>query len=126
MVSSRGTGDGEEEEEEEVNPQIAQMTQNFCVLYTGAVDGQTYGIIGAAFEVHKRLGAGFLEAVYKEALSIELVERGIPFCGEAEVPVLYKGHRLKTSYARILSAMILSSSNSRPSQSLVTLRRHKF
>jgi GxxExxY protein len=39
-----------------------------------------------------------LEAVYKEALSFELFERGIPFCGEAEVPVFYKGNRLKTSY----------------------------
>jgi GxxExxY protein len=63
-----------------------------------AVDGQTYANIGAAFQVHRSLGAGFLEAVYKEALSIELVERGIPFCSEAEVPVFYKGNRLKTSY----------------------------
>jgi GxxExxY protein len=89
-----GTGDGEGE----VKPQIAQMTQNFFVLCTGAVDGQTYGIIGAAFQVDRSLGPGFLEAVYKEALSIELAERGIPFCGEAEVPVLYKGSKLKTSY----------------------------
>jgi GxxExxY protein len=74
------------------------MAQNFFVLYTSAVDGQTYGIIGAAFQVHRSLGPGFLEAVYKEALSIELAERGIPFCGEAEVPVLYKGRKLKTSY----------------------------
>jgi GxxExxY protein len=94
MVSSKGTGDGEGR----VKPQITQMAQNFFVLYTSAVDGQTYGIIGAAFQVHRRLGPGFLEAVYKEALSIELAERGIPFCGEAEVPVLYKGRKLKTSY----------------------------
>jgi GxxExxY protein len=68
------------------------------VLCTLTVDGLTYGIIGAAFQVHRTLGPGFLEAVYKEALSFELVERGIPFCGEAEVPVFYKGNRLKTSY----------------------------
>jgi GxxExxY protein len=68
------------------------------MLCTATVDGQTYGIIGAAFEVHKTLGPGFLEAVYREALSIELAERGIPFSHEVEVPVLYKGRKLKTSY----------------------------
>ena len=62
------------------------------------MDRQTYDIIGAALEVHKSLGPGFLEAVYKEALSIELAERDIPFSGEAEIPVFYKGRRLKTCY----------------------------
>ena len=65
------------------------------------MDLETYDIIGAALEVHNRLGPGFLEAVYQEALSIELAERRIPFSGQAEVPevpVLYKGCRLKTSY----------------------------
>ncbi len=62
------------------------------------MDQQTYDIIGAALEVHKSLGPGFLEAVYKEALSIELAERGIPFSGEAEIPVSYKGRTLKTCY----------------------------
>jgi GxxExxY protein len=62
------------------------------------VDRQTYDIIGAAFEVHKSLGPGFLEAVYQEALSIELTERQIPFSSQAEVPVFYKGRKLKTCY----------------------------
>jgi GxxExxY protein len=62
------------------------------------MDLETYGIIGAALEVHSRMGPGFLEAVYREALSIELVERRIPFSSETEVPVLYKGFRLKTCY----------------------------
>jgi len=40
---------------------------------------EVYAIIGAAIEVHRVLGRGFLEAVYQEALHIELSNRSIPF-----------------------------------------------
>jgi GxxExxY protein len=53
------------------------------------MDDDTYQIIGAAFEVHSRLGTGFLEAVYQEALYREFDERGIPFRRQVEVPVFY-------------------------------------
>jgi GxxExxY protein len=92
MVSSRAMG------EEEIKPQISQMTQILYMLFYVAVDGQTYDIIGAAFEVHKRMGPGFLEAVYQEAFSIELAERGIPFSREVEIPIFYKGKELQTGY----------------------------
>jgi GxxExxY protein len=62
------------------------------------MDDDTYQIIGAAFEVHSRLGSGFLEAVYQEALHHEFDERGIPFRQQVEVPVFYKGQKLQTSY----------------------------
>jgi GxxExxY protein len=61
-------------------------------------DPKTYGIIGAAMEVHRVLGCGFLEAVYQEALALELAARGVPHRREVELPILYKGGRLGVSY----------------------------
>jgi GxxExxY protein len=61
-------------------------------------DPQTYAIIGAAMEAHRQLGPGFLEAVYHEALEIELAERAILFASEVELPVYYKQQRLSCSY----------------------------
>ncbi|MBA7672352.1 hypothetical protein ES703_80528 [subsurface metagenome] len=51
----------------------------------------TRDIIGAAMEVHKILGAGFLESVYEEALTIELNLRNISFARQRPVDVFYKG-----------------------------------
>jgi GxxExxY protein len=53
-------------------------------------DLQTYGIIGAAMEVHHQLGNGFLEVVYQEALAKELTLRQIPFQREIELTIFYK------------------------------------
>ena len=51
---------------------------------------QTFGVIGAAMEVHTILGPGFLEAVYQGTLERELSLRGIPFERKAKLPVTYK------------------------------------
>lgn len=51
-------------------------------------------VIGAAIEVHRQLGPGFLESVYEEALCIELEERHIPFEREKEISVLYKNRHV--------------------------------
>jgi GxxExxY protein len=61
-------------------------------------DPQTYAIIGACMAVHSELGHGFLEAVYQEALTIELRERRIPFAREKPLPVTYRGALLDTHY----------------------------
>jgi GxxExxY protein len=61
-------------------------------------DPRTHAIIGAAMEVHRQLGCGFLEAVYQDALQIELAEQGIPFRREVPIPVFYKEVRLAAEY----------------------------
>jgi GxxExxY protein len=62
-------------------------------------DPNTYAIIGAAMEVHRQLGCGFLEPVYQEALSLELDQRHIPFRREVKLRLDYKGHRLDAKYS---------------------------
>ena len=47
--------------------------------------------IGAAIEVHRHLGPGFLEAAYEEALTVELGLRSLWFDRQAALPVIYKG-----------------------------------
>ena len=58
---------------------------------TEEVDRLAYTVIGAAIEVHRVLGAGFLESVYQEALCLELQLQKIPFIPQAPVAVNYKG-----------------------------------
>ena len=52
---------------------------------------ESFKIIGAAMEVHRILGNGFLEAVYQEALSLEFEKRGIPYKQEVKLEISYKG-----------------------------------
>jgi GxxExxY protein len=56
------------------------------------VDELAHEVIGAALEVHRLLGPGYIEAVYEQALCIELGLRGIPFARQHVVQVRYKGH----------------------------------
>jgi GxxExxY protein len=62
------------------------------------INDLSHGIIGAAIEVHRQLGPGFLESVYEEALCIELGLRNILFTRQFGVEVFYKGHRVGTGF----------------------------
>lgn len=59
---------------------------------------ETYKIIGAAMQVHKHLGPGFLESVYQEAMEMELAIQGIPFRSQQKIQVQYKGKNLQHFY----------------------------
>lgn len=57
-------------------------------------DDLAHAVIGAAIEVHRHLGPGFLESVYEEALCVELAVREISFERQKEINVTYKGHQI--------------------------------
>jgi len=58
------------------------------------VDRLAHGVIGAAIEVHRVLGPGYLESVYQEAMEVELGLRGIAFERQVVFAVDYKGTRV--------------------------------
>jgi GxxExxY protein len=75
-----------------------QMTQIGARMTADARDPQTYAIIGAAMEVHRQLGCGFLETVYQEALALELEKRALPHRREASLKIAYKEQILAAGY----------------------------
>jgi GxxExxY protein len=52
---------------------------------------ETYKLIGICMEVHRILGPGLLEIVYKDAIEVELKDHRIPYTREKEFEVEYKG-----------------------------------
>jgi GxxExxY protein len=61
-------------------------------------EDETYEVLNACFEVHNKLGQGFLESVYQEALEIEFTLRNIPFEIEKKLLIFYKGQKLKKTF----------------------------
>ena len=59
---------------------------------------KVYEIIGAAMEVHSVLNWGLLEAVYNEALHLELLDRGMDNESEQNLPCYYKNHLMDKRY----------------------------
>jgi GxxExxY protein len=61
-------------------------------------ENESYKIIGILYEVHKNLGKGFSEIVYKDALEYEFHKNNIPFEREKEYKVNYKETILKHKF----------------------------
>lgn len=59
---------------------------------------EVYAVIGAAIEVHKELGHGFLEDVYDECFGYEMEDRHLPHVAQPEVEIRYKRRRCKKKY----------------------------
>lgn len=59
-------------------------------------------VIGAAIEVHKQLGNGFLEKVYENALIVELKSRNLGTTAQTKIKVLYKGQIVGEYFADII------------------------
>lgn len=59
---------------------------------------EVYQIIGAAIEVHKQMGAGFLESVYEECMEIESDKRRMPYATQVKIPIQYQSKKLKKEY----------------------------
>jgi len=58
----------------------------------------SYRIIGAAMEVHKELGCGFLESVYDEAFGLELKRIGVRFEYQKDLEIYYKEDKLDKQF----------------------------
>lgn len=59
---------------------------------------ESYNILGACFEVYKRMGCGFLESVYQECLEIELKHQSIPFVSQPKLELSYRQQPLCQIY----------------------------
>ena len=66
------------------------------------IDDVTYQIRGAAFEVNRILGHGFLEKVYEKALMIELSSRGLSVENQVPLKVIYKDETVGEYFADLL------------------------
>src|SRR5450755_542022 len=59
-------------------------------------------VIGLAIKVHRALGCGFVESIYRGALAIELREAGIEFEIHPVLPVFYKGEEVGVFQADVI------------------------
>jgi GxxExxY protein len=71
------------------------------------VDALAHKVIGAAIEVHRVLGPGYLESVYEEALAHEFSLNNIPYERQVKVKVAYKEHSVGEGRLDLLVANIL-------------------
>ncbi len=67
-------------------------------MVTQAEYDRMYELVGVAMEVYNEMGRGLEEALYQEAMEIEMSERGIPFEREKVLHAYYKGREMKKKY----------------------------
>ena len=75
-----------------MNRQDARTPGEICSEPDEELDRLASAVVGAAVEVHRQLGPGFLESVYENSLCVELALRGVPFQRQVPVAVTYKAH----------------------------------
>jgi GxxExxY protein len=63
-----------------------------------AADRLSYAVIGAAIEVHRRLGPGLLESAYQACLAREMEWRGLPFTAEVALRLSYRDFPVDCGY----------------------------
>lgn len=61
---------------------------------TNEEDSLAHAVIGAALEVHRILGPGFLESVYEEAIAVEFGLRDIEYDRQVRMLIPFKGHQV--------------------------------
>jgi GxxExxY protein len=66
------------------------------------IEKLAHRVIGAAIEVHRILGPGHLESVYRDALCYELELRGISAQREFPYDLMYKGRKVGTGRLDLL------------------------
>ena len=62
----------------------------------------TESILGCCFDVMNELGVGFLESVYKNALTIAMKEKGLTVQGEKRFEVVFRGHKIGVYLADLI------------------------
>jgi GxxExxY protein len=92
-----------------LNHQDTKDTRKVSIIEepSAELDAVARQVIGAAIEVHKVLGPGFLESVYEEALALELGMRGLRFERQLPIAVTYKGHAVGEGRLDILVEDVL-------------------
>ena len=73
---------------------ISPMDATTKILYKE----ESFAIVGACMKGHRSLGAGFLEAVYEEALEREFQNLKIPFKRQVNLDLYYDNQKLKKQY----------------------------
>ena len=62
----------------------------------------SHNVVGAAIEVHRHLGPGFLEIAYERAMRLELTARGIGYTTQREIPIIYRDEQVATARLDLL------------------------